>query len=60
MAKLTQIIKNIIMGFFLLYGYNILVPSEALITINIFTVFITSVFGVPGLVALIVIRLLIY
>jgi len=56
----TKIIKRILMGFFILYGYNILVPSEALIPINIITITITSVLGLPGLIFLIIIRLLIY
>lgn len=60
LSKITKIGKKILMGFFMLYGYNILVPAEALIPINIITIIITSVLGLPGLITLIIIRLLIY
>lgn len=60
LSKITKIIKKIIMGFFILYGYNILVPAGALIPINLITISITSLLGLPGLVTLILIRLLIY
>ena len=56
----TKIIKKILMGFLILYGYNILVPSEALIPINTITVLITTILGLPGLISLILIKLLIY
>lgn len=59
-AKLTKVLKRILVSFFMLYGYNLLVPSEALIPINIFTVIILSIFEIPGLLFLIVIRLFIY
>lgn len=58
--KITSILKRIIMGFFMLYGYNLLVPAVAIIPINIITVTILTIFGLPGLLALIIIRLLIY
>lgn len=60
LSKITKIIKKIIMGFFILYGYNILVPAGALIPINLITISTTSLLGLPGLVTLIIIRLLIY
>lgn len=60
MQLITKILKRIIISFFMLYGYNMLVPSEALIAINIITVTILSLFEIPGLLFLIVIRLFIY
>lgn len=60
LTKITKILKRILVSFFMLYGYNILVPSEALIPINIVTVIILSIFEVQGLLFLIVIRLFIY
>ena len=59
-TKITSILKKILMGFFMLYGYNLLVPAIAIIPINIITIIILTIFGLPGLVALIIIRLLIY
>ena len=60
LSKITKIIKRVLMGFFILYGYNLLVPAQALIPINLITVIITSILGLPGLIALIIIRLVIY
>lgn len=59
-STVTKIFKRILVSFFMLYGYNILVPSEALIPINVITVLILSLFEIPGLLFLIVIRLFIY
>ena len=59
-TKVSKILKKILMGFFILYGYNILVPAQALIPLNIVTILVTSFFGLPGLTSLIIIRLLVY
>ena len=59
-VKITKILKRILVSFFMLYGYNLLVPSEALIPINFITILILSIFEIPGLFFLIVIRLFIY
>lgn len=58
--KLTNILKKLIVGFLMLYGYNILVPAAAIIPINIITVILLTIFGLPGLIILIVIKVLIY
>ena len=58
--KLILILKKIVVGFLILYGYNLLVPTAAIISINLITVFITTLFGIPGLIVLIIIRVLIY
>lgn len=60
LSKITNAFKRLLMGFFMLYGYNILVPAVAIIPINIITVLILTVLGLPGLIALIIIRLLVY
>lgn len=60
LSKLTDILKRLVVGFLMLYGYNILVPPVALIPINIITVLLLTIFGLPGLIFLIVIRLLVY
>ena len=58
---LFKIIKRIIISSFLLYGYNLLVqPIGLIIPINIFTVGILSILGVPALLCLIFIMVLIY
>ncbi|MCI9084085.1 MAG: hypothetical protein HFH46_00525 [Bacilli bacterium] len=58
--KLTNILKRLIVGFLMLYGYNILVPAAAIIPINIITVILLTIFGFPGLIVLIIIKVLIY
>ena len=58
--KLTNILKRLIVGFLMLYGYNILVPAAAIIPINIITVILLTIFGFPGLIVLIIIMVLIY
>ena len=59
-AQITNILKKILAAFFMLYGYNILVPAVAIIPINIITIVILTIFSLPGLIFLIIIRLLIY
>ena len=36
--KITKYIKKLIMSFFMLYGYNLIVPARAIIPINMITV----------------------
>ncbi len=52
--------KKILLGFLMIYSYNILVPSEAAIPLNIVTIILTSFLGMPGLALLIIIKLFIY
>lgn len=59
-SKVFKIFKRIVFSFFMLYGYNLLTPSVALIPINLFTVLTLTVFEIPGLLFLIVIRLFVF
>jgi len=53
--------KRIIISSFLLYGYNILVqPTGLIIPINIYTIGVISLLGVPALLCLIFILVFIY
>ena len=56
----TKILKKILVGFCILYGYNILVPAEALIPLNLITITTTTLFKIPGLLGLIIIKTIIY
>lgn len=58
--KLFKMFKKIIMSFFMLYGYNVIVPATAIIPINLITVLLVTIFSIPALVFLIVIRLVVY
>lgn len=58
---ILKIIKKIIISSFLLYGYNLLVqPIGLIIPINIFTIGVISILGIPSLLCLIVIMIFIY
>ena len=58
--KLFKLLKKFIMSFFMLYGYNIIVPAQAIIPINLITVLLITIFSIPAFVFLIIIRLVVY
>lgn len=59
--KIIQIVKKIVFSSFLLYGYNILVePLGLIIPINVITVGILSIFGIPALFSFILIYVMIF
>ena len=58
--RIIKYIKKLIMSFFMLYGYNLIVPAKAIIPINIITVLLLTIFSVPALIILIIVKLLIY
>lgn len=58
--KIKEYIKKLIMSFFMLYGYNLIVPAKAIIPINMITVLLLTIFSVPALITLIIVKLLIF
>ena len=57
--KMFNILKRIIISAFILYGYNLIVtPINLTIPINLITVGLLTVFGIPALFALIIILFL--
>ena len=58
--KLYNFFKKIIVSFFMLFGYNILVPATAIIPINVITVLLITFFNLPVLFILIILKLTIY
>lgn len=51
---IKKVVKKIIFSFVLLYGLNVIVSSiNIFIPINIFTLAIVSILGIPGLLSLI-------
>jgi hypothetical protein len=61
MDKIIEYIKRLIMVFFLMYGYNNLVmPINMIIPINVYTILIVYIFGLPSLLALIVIKIIFF
>ncbi|MDD5980032.1 MAG: pro-sigmaK processing inhibitor BofA family protein [bacterium] len=59
MKKIVNITKNIILAPFILYIYNLIsVPFNIVIPINIFNTLIVGFLGIPGLVTLIIFKLI--
>lgn len=58
--KLYKFLKKTIVSFFMLYGYNLLVPASAIIPINLITVILITIFSLPALLILILIKVTIY
>jgi len=54
--KIVNALKKIVVAFLILYGFNLLVSSiNVYIPINVITISITSILGIPGLLSLIAI-----
>lgn len=61
MKFIKKIIKRLIFSFFLLYGYNnILMPINMEIPINIYTVLLITIFGIPILVMFVLIKIIFF
>lgn len=61
LKKLFFVVKRVIVSAFLLYGYNLIVtPLNLAIPINIITISLLTLFGIPALLSLIVILVLVF
>lgn len=61
LKKIYKLFKKIVVSAFILYSYNLIsVPLNLIVPINISTVSILIIFGIPSLFALIAILLIIY
>lgn len=59
--KIFKLIKRIILSIFILYGYNLISQSFGMIIpINIYTVLLLSIFGIPILFVLIFILVVVF
>lgn len=59
--KLLEIIKKVIFSVLVLYGYNLISsPLNLMVPINIVTVSLISILGMPALLALILVLLLVF
>ncbi len=59
--KILKILKKIIFYSFLLYGYNVLIePIGVIIPINVITVGILSILGIPALFSFILIYVIMF
>lgn len=60
MKKFLKLIRNIILGSFILYGYNLIaVNFNLVIPINYITIIFVGILGAPALIALILFKILI-
>jgi len=51
---LIKVVKRIIVAFFMLYGLNLIISSlNIVIPINIITIFLVGLLGIPGLCTLV-------
>ncbi|MBQ8472493.1 MAG: pro-sigmaK processing inhibitor BofA family protein [Bacilli bacterium] len=58
MRILFKYLKRFILGGFLLYAYNLIaVTYNITIPINLFTIFIVGLLDIPGLAALVILKL---
>lgn len=61
LKKIFTILKKIVMAVFLLYGYNLLAtPLNFIIPINIITVALVAILGVPALLSLILVLVVVF
>lgn len=61
LKKIVVLVKRIIVSAFILYGYNLIVsPLDLSIPINMITVVLLTIFGIPALLSLIVILVLVF
>lgn len=61
LKKVFTVFKKIVMAVFLLYGYNLLAsPLNFIIPINIITVLLVSLLGVPALLSLILVLVVVF
>ena len=59
--KFFNFVKKIITSIFILYGYNMIAsPLGFIIPINIITIVLVSIFGIPALFSLIFILILVF
>ncbi len=58
MKLILKIMKRVILGAFLLYGYNLIaVNFNMIIPINIFTIGFVTILGIPSILALLLFKL---
>lgn len=58
MKKILYALKRVVLSFIILYGYNLIASNfNMVIPINLITVAVVSVLGVPSLIALLLLKL---
>jgi len=61
LKKILKVVKKIIMAILIIYTYNVIaLPLNVTIPINIFTVLIVVILGLPSMLALIIFSLIFF
>lgn len=61
LKKLYNLLKRIVISAFALYGYNLIAaPTGLIVPINIITISILTILGLPSLIFLIIILVVIF
>lgn len=59
--KIFKVIKRVIMSVFLLYGYNLIAaPLGFIIPINLITILLISLLGIPALLSLVFVLVVVF
>ena len=60
MNYVIELLKKIIMSYIVLYGYNLIAANfNMLIPINLITVLLVTILGVPSLIALVLLKIIV-
>lgn len=60
MKNVIELLKKIIMSYIVLYGYNLIAANfNMLIPINLITVLLITILGVPSLIALVLLKIIV-
>lgn len=60
MKNVIELLKKIIMSYIVLYGYNLIAANfNMLIPINLITVLLVTILGVPSLIALVLLKIIV-
>lgn len=59
MKKILDLLKRVVLSFVILYGYNLIAANfNMVIPINIITVGVVAILGVPSLLALLLLKVI--
>ncbi len=60
LKKLFKVMKKVILAALFIYGYNVIAtPLETVVPINLVTILLVSLLGLPGLFGLVIFAILI-
>lgn len=61
LKKIYKVIKNLVVSIFLIYAFNLIsAPINIIIPINVITVLLVCIFGVPAILALTLLTVILF